>query len=193
MAKEIPVHPLDNFLKNIDFSGNGDVKVEVRREHGIVQLFAANGQADKLCDLLSISSNAGTPTTNRTLTSLPISPGQWLCVSAKPDENTTFTDRLKKRVKQSGHVSEQSDARVIFRISGEKATELMQKECRLDLRSPALESTWCASTQMAHIGVILHQVNQNPIYDIYVYSGFAEEFAQWLLHAGRQLEIKFLK
>ena len=104
-----------------------------------------------------------------------------------------FADGLRAKLKKNGYVSEQSDARVIFSLSGPRVREMMQKGCRLDLHPSVTQKGWCAQTQMAQAGVIIHQSDDAPTYDILVYSGFAQHFAEWLAHTGAQLGIGFAR
>ncbi len=184
-------HPLDQFLATHNSTTSGDVTVEVRRGHGMAHLFASKGKIEEMTALLSIGSTPALATASRSMTALPLSPAEWLAISAKPDTKSDFASRLSKKIKGAGFVSEQSDARVIFRISGPRTIELLQKECRLDLQSKAVGKNWCASTQMAHIGVILHCIDDKPSFDLYVYSGFSEDFANWIWHSGQQLGVVF--
>jgi len=67
----------------------------------------------------------------------------------------------------------------------------MQKGCRLDLHPSVASKGWCAQTQVAQTGALLHQVDDKPTYHVSVYSGFAQHFAEWLHHTGMQLGISF--
>ena len=185
------LHPLDDFFGdvNIPKSGKG-VTVTSIEGLGIVQVFASKGKAEVVEKALGIKETPGVASATRSYTALPICPGQWVLVSAKPDPKD-FAGSIAKKLKKNGYVSEQTDSRVILRLSGSRARELMQKGCRLDLHPSVTSKGWCAQTQMAQIGVLLHQIDAKPTYDLYVYSGFARDFADWLLHTGSQLDIGF--
>lgn len=191
MAKMFAAHPLEQFSESLKTPPGKGVTVEHLRGHGMVQVFAAKGSAAKVERALGIKQSPGKASVTKELTALPLSPGQWLVISAKPDTAGNFADKVKTRLKTSGYVSEQSDARVRLRLSGPRVLELMQKACRLDLDPAVTGPGWCAQTQMAQCGVILHQVDAEPVFDILVYSGFSRNFAEWLEHTGAQLGIRF--
>lgn len=190
MAEFITTHPLDAFLKGAHTVADPGVSVEVLKNQGIVQVFAKNGGAKAVETALGIKTKPGKASKVDDFIALPLAQGQWLLVSKDVDENG-FTQDIIDKLGSGGYVSEQSDSRVIFRISGPKAVELMQKGCRLDLHPSVTGANWCAQTQMAQIGILIHQVDRNPTYDLYVYSGFAQDFAEWLQHTGAQLGISF--
>ncbi|MEM9277358.1 MAG: sarcosine oxidase subunit gamma family protein [Pseudomonadota bacterium] len=190
MADFATTHPLDAFFDRVEAEKSETVSVKVLENHGIVQVFAAKGKTAAVERALKVKETPGKATKGKDYTAIPLSPGQWMFVSANAGSDG-FGDGIQARLKKNGYVSEQSDARVVFRISGDRARELMQKGCRLDLDPSAASKGWCAQTQMAQAGVIIHQVDDKPTYDILVYSGFAQHFAEWLEHTGAQLGIAF--
>lgn len=186
-------HPLDAFFENIEPGKNQTgITVENRIGHDIVQVFAANGKTAQVEKALGIRQSPGKASVTGNFTALPVSPGQWLVVSAKP-EPEGFAKGIAGKLKKNGHVSGQGGSRVILRLSGAKVRELMQKGCRLDLHPSVARKGFCAQTQMAQTGVLIHQVDDKPTYDLLIYSGFAHDFAKWLHHTGAQLGIRFSK
>lgn len=184
-------HPLDAFVADRPAAPKAPgVTVEIRRGHAMGNAFAISGEVTAVEKALKIKGTPGAATSSKDYSALPLSPGQWLLVSSAPADHG-FGEKLTKRLKGSGYYSEQSDSRVIFRISGRNARELMIKGCRLDLHPSVAKAGFCAQTQMAQIGVLIHQVEDAPVYDLFVYSGFAQEFAEWLDHSSAQYGIRF--
>ena len=190
MAKFVVSRPLDAFFEGREKQAErgAGVKIKAIENQGIAQVFASKGKTGAVERALKIKESPGKSTVTRELTALPISPGQWLVSASKTDG---FAIGLGKKLKKNGYVSEQSDSRVTFRISGPRARELMQKGCRLDLDPSVTSKGWCAQTTMAQIGTTIHQIDDSPTYDVMVYSGFAQEFAEWLDHTGAQLGVVF--
>lgn len=188
MADLSKVHPLGDLslLGGYD-DATKDVTLGVRHGCAMVQIFARKGQDAELVKKLKIGSEAGKASETRAFTALPLSPGQWMLISKKP-ATTEFGNGIAKKVKGVGYVSEQSDSRVCFRVSGLKARDLMSRGCRLDLHSKDAKKGFCAQTPIAQVGVLLHQVDDAPTYDLYVYSGFARSFWHWLTHTAAQFE-----
>ena len=183
--------PLDDFFSSLGNNPrSAGISIEDRRGLGIVQVFARNGKTAATAKALGIKETPGKVTETAAYTAIPMSPGQWLLVSKKADAKS-FATTVSKKLKSNGYVSEQSDARAVIRLSGKNARELMQKGCRLDLHPSSASKGWCAQTQMAQMGVTIHQVDDKPTYDLLVFSGFAQEFAEWLLHTGAQFGMKF--
>lgn len=190
MAKFSITTPLDQFFLRASKSGGKGVQVKAITECGIVQVFAAKGKTTVVERALKIKETPGKSTTTRDYAAIPVAPGQWMLVSSSK-AGMNFGEDLQKKLKKNGYVSEQSDGRMIFRLTGPRVVELMQKACRLDLHPSKTGKGWCAQTQMAQAGVIIHQTDTKPSYDVLVYSGFAQHFAEWLEHTGAQIGISF--
>ncbi len=174
------VAPLDG----VSISGAG-VTISIRNNLAIVQLFAKSGSSTKIENLLKIKNVPGVASKTKTFSALPLAPNQWMMISNKGSDGT-FGRSIAKRIRIFGHVSEQSDGRICIRISGPKARELMSRGCRLDLHPSVAKTGFCAQTTMAQVGVLLHQISDEPAYDLYVFPGFAHSFWQWLEHTAKQ-------
>ena len=185
MADFVKTHPLGDLAELSQSSGSdSDVTLTIRHGFSTAQVFARRGKESAAADKLKLSTEAGQATDSRNATYLPLSPGQWLAISKKSE--TAFAGQLSKKLKGLGYASDQSDSRVCFRISGPKARDVMSRGCRLDLHQSVAGKGFCAQTTMAQVGVIIHQSQSDPVYDIYVYSGFARSFWHWLSHTAAQ-------
>jgi sarcosine oxidase subunit gamma len=148
-------------------------------------LFAKNGKSAALAKKLKIGDTPGKASVTKTFTALPLSPGQWMLVASSGADGT-FAQSITKAIGALGYVSEQSDSRVCLSVSGEKARQVMAKGCRLDLHPSVVDTGFCAQTQMAQVGVLIHQSDDQPTYDLFVYSGFAASFWDWLEEASAE-------
>ncbi|MEE9375235.1 MAG: sarcosine oxidase subunit gamma family protein [Rhizobiaceae bacterium] len=189
MPKKIETNKMEDFhavtpLQGATIAGTG-VNICVREGLAIAQLFAKSGQGAKVERLLKIKGVPSVASSVNDVIALPLSPDQWLLISEK-ETNDNLSKRIGKKISKYGHVSEQSDGRVCIRISGLKARELMARGCRLDLHPSVTQSGFCAQTIMAQVGVIVHQVDEDPTYDLYVLSGFAHSFWHWLNQTSEQ-------
>ncbi len=151
----------------------------------VVQLFAKRGREAAVGSALGIGHTAGLATTNERLTAMPLAPGQWILTSTD-EGNGSFAAQLTQELGDDGYVSEQSHGRVIIRVSGHNARSLMQKGCRLDLHPSVATAGFCAQTSMAQVGVLIHQIDDEPTYDLHIYSGFALSFWHWLTSTAAQ-------
>lgn len=180
-----PLGDLDDLKCNV--FGESEVTLAVTKIPALVQLFAKKGQEDALAKKLKIATAPGWASDTAQFTALPIAPNQWILVSNKV-MGPAFADEISSKIGSLGYVSEQSESRARIRISGCKARELMSRGCRLDLHSSVVSKGFCAQTVMAQIGVLLHIVEDEPVYELYVYSGFARSFWHWLTETAQQFD-----
>lgn len=184
------VAPLGNFAPFTQGAGDGaGVNLSVQPAKAMVQLFARNGKADDVAKKLKLDALPGQATNCKDFVAFPLSPGQWMLVS-NADDLGKFAPVIEKKLSGIGYVSEQSDARICIRVSGPKARDLMSRGCRLDLHESVVSKGFCAQTQMAQVGVMIHQVDDAPVYDLYVYAGFARSFWHWLTETSAQFGVR---
>jgi sarcosine oxidase subunit gamma len=86
---------------------------------------------------------------------------------------------LREKLAGLASVSDQSHGRVIIRISGSKARNVLAKGTPVDLDRHEFPIGQCAVTQMAHIGVHLSRVGVDT-YDLSIFRGFATSFWEWI-------------
>lgn len=186
MEKINPLGDLSQIINAPQSHMDTHLAVTIRQIPAMVQLFAKHGQSDtvlKKLDIKTLPSRAGD---SKILTALPTAPSQWLLVSKELTESD-FAPTIENKINNLGYVSEQSDSRICIRVSGKKAHELMSRGCRLDLHPMATNEGFCAQTNMAQIGVLIHQVDNKPTYDLFVYSGFARSFWHWITETAKSL------
>lgn len=163
------------------------VKIEIHANLACAQVFASKGNEAKLATKLKIGAEPGQATRLKNYTMLPLAPAQWMAI-AQGEDSDTLHAKLNRSVGKLGYVSDQSDSRVCFRVSGPMARDLLSRGCRLDLRDGQFGKDRCAQTVMAQVGVLLHQLDDGPRYELYVYAGFARSFFDWLGHSAEQFE-----
>lgn len=159
------------------------------RRVALGQLFARRGQEGALAEKLRLPLAPGCSAVCEEYVALPLAPGQWMLL-AENDE-AGFCRRMAERIGDLGHISEQSDSRVAFRVSGGKAREMLAKGCALDTHPRVMKPWACAVTIMADVGVLLHQVDDAPSYDLLVYAGYAACFREWLEEAAAEFGFDF--
>ncbi|HEY8276342.1 MAG TPA: sarcosine oxidase subunit gamma family protein, partial [Methyloceanibacter sp.] len=77
-------------------------------------------------------------------------------------------------------ITEQSDSKVVIRLSGSCAREVLAKGCSLDLHPRVFKPGDAATTPIALIDCQLWQIDDTPSYDLAVPSSFAGSFWSWL-------------
>jgi methylglutamate dehydrogenase subunit D len=166
-------------------TSGAEVVLSDRRGLAIAQVFAKKGKTAAVAKKLGISDRPRVATIHKNYTALPLSPGQWM-LFANEGADGAFKRLLDDQIAKIGYVSEQSHSRAVIRISGSKAVEVLSRECRLDLHPGVAEVGFCAQTNMAKIGVLMHKVDDNPTFDLVVFSGFADSFWHWITHASAE-------
>ena len=177
------IYPLDGLLEGAP--ADAAVTIIDRRGLAIVQLMAVKGQSEALAKKLCIAGDPGKATLTESFTALPLSPGQWLLVAGEGRDGG-FARDIASRVEGLGYVSDQSHGRTCLRVAGPKSRDLMRKGCRLDLHPRVASPGFCAQTPIAQIGTLIHQIDDAPTYDLYLYPGLAKSFLRWLEEAAAE-------
>lgn len=188
MDELMKIHPLGVRKTLTVDAKNPDVTLSICDIPALVNVFAKRGQETAVMKKLGFETIPSQVANTSAFKALPISPGQWILISKK-DAGSLFAGKISKEIKSVGYVSEQSESRICIRISGPKARELMSRGCQLDLHPSIVSKGYCAQTTMAQVGVLLHVVDDEPIYDLYVYSGFARSFWHWLTETAQQFDV----
>lgn len=182
-------HPLEDIALPGTYGAEGadapGVILTDRRGLALCQLMARRDQAKALAERLGIGADPGRASTAENFTALPLSSGQWMLV-AEAGRDGAFTGGIAERAGDLGHASEQSHGRTAIRLAGPCARDVLAKACRLDLHRSVHQPGMCAQTPIAQIGVLLHQVDATPAYDLIVFAGFARHFWEWLTEAAAE-------
>lgn len=154
--------------------------IQLRQGLGIASVMAR-----KDVDPIAIGSKLGVPmptgpraTLNGARAVIGTGPGTWLVVEdgAAPD----FSDALAETLAGLASVSDQSSGYSVLRLSGPDARTLMRRGVAIDVDPLAFGPGSAATTVIAHIGVIMWQVDDQPTYDVATFRSFAGSFRHWL-------------
>lgn len=111
-------------------------------------------------------------------------PGTWLALGDAP---TGHAERLRTALGRLAAVSDQSGAYVILQISGPGARTVLQRGAPVDLHPAAFGPGSVAVTVIAHIGVVIRQLDDAPAYEVAVFRSYAASFRHWLGQAAAAL------
>ena len=78
-----------------------------------------------------------------------------------------------------------SAGRTVIRLSGPRARDVLAKGCGLDLHPRAFAVGRCTQTPVAHVGALLHHVD-DAVWDLYVPRSTARHFWEWLTEAAAE-------
>jgi sarcosine oxidase subunit gamma len=112
------------------------------------------------------------------LTILGTGPSTWLAISEEGAGD--WFDRLHHEIGPIASLSDQSSGYVVWRLSGAFARTLLQRGAAIDFHPGVFKPGSVATTMIAHIGVIIWQVDDEPTYDIALFRSFATSFRRWL-------------
>lgn len=115
-------------------------------------------------------------------------PAAWLARADKPAPD--WADAISGQLADLASVTEVSDSYRVFRISGGNARRLLHRGAFIDLHPTAFAPGSVAVTVIAHIGVILRQLDDVPTYEIAVFRSFGESFRHWLTTAAANLDVE---
>ena len=145
------------------------VELSVRHPASIVTVIARMGCAEPLGDAIENIKNCNARWAGF---------DQYYAVADGWREGALYRE-LKERLGSIATVSDQSHGRVIIRISGPNARQVLAKGTPVDLHQDEFPIGKSAVTQMAHVGVHLTRTGENT-FELSVFRGFAESFWEWL-------------
>lgn len=119
------------------------------------------------------------------MTAVGTGPGAWLILCDGACEN--FAESLTDRLTGLASVSDQTSGYVLHRMSGPDARTALQRGAALDFDPSIFGPGSAATTVIAHIGVILWQVDDRPSYDLAIFRSFADSFGHWLSQTAASL------
>ncbi len=175
--------------------GDAGVAMAERRFPAIVDLRGDISQeafAAAVTDALGFALPAEPNTTagEDNLRALWLGPDEWWVVCR--DRPTLAEDLAKALEGQGAAVTEVGESRTCIRVSGPHARDLIAKGCPLDLHPKVFATGHCAQGMLAKAGILLHQVSDEPAYDIYVLRSFAEYLWHWLEDAAQEYGVTVL-
>jgi len=112
-------------------------------------------------------------------------PDLWLAV-AERGEDRDLAAELEGVLAGVASVVDQSDGRVVVRISGSRARDVLAKGVPIDLHPRAFKPGDVAITHASHTGIILWQVDDAPTYECAMFRSYADSFAHWLFESAAE-------
>ncbi len=95
---------------------------------------------------------------------------------------------LSEITEDEAAVVELTDSRTVLRIQGESPRQILAKGLPIDLHKSVFPRGSIAQGSIGHIGVVVHLVSASTddTFDLYVSSGFARSFWDWLTLAATE-------
>jgi sarcosine oxidase subunit gamma len=151
---------------------------------GLATLAARKGQAGALKEAVASAYGVELPDGSRMARGRSVSfvgygPGQWLAVSESL-ANEALAEDLKRRLGALASISDQSGGRIVLRVRGPRARDVLAKGLPIDLHPQRFASGSAATSTLSLMGVQIWQVDEAPTYDIALFRSLSESFWRWL-------------
>jgi sarcosine oxidase subunit gamma len=163
-------------------AGAAGLVIEERTDLSFASVIARRGKRDALVSAVETAYGIALPNGPRRITRGSVTfagtaPDQWIA-SAEGAEAANFAARVRGRIGLFAAVSDQSDARLVLRLSGPKVRAVLAKGVPLDLHPKAFRPGDVATTQVAYIGVQLDRIDET--FQITAPRSMAGSFWSWL-------------
>ncbi len=104
---------------------------------------------------------------------------QWLA-AAESSVGADFVARLREHLAGLASITDQSDGRVVLRLSGERVRDVLVKGVPVDLHPRGFKTGDVASTLVAHMGVQIEQIDDRPTFQLMAFRSLTGSLWSWL-------------
>lgn len=134
---------------------------------------------------IALPISPGTTATNGKVTALWTGPDEWLVTN---DDDIGGSLAALRGVLAGRHaaVTDVSDGLAAIEVSGTRAIDLLRKGCGIDLHPRAFVTGRCARTGLAQVTVVLHRLDDEPRFRLYVDRSAADYLWAWLADAAQE-------
>jgi sarcosine oxidase subunit gamma len=165
-------------------SGDRPVVIAERTGLTVAQVWARRGKTDELDAAVRAAAGLELPQGPKRAASpgvamIGIGPHEWLLI-AEGEQGRAGLARLKEAVQGLASVVDQSQAKAVLRLAGQRARDVLAKGCGLDLHQRVFKSGDAATTQIALIPCQLWQLDDTPSFELAVPLGYAASLWSWL-------------
>ncbi|MBZ9797419.1 sarcosine oxidase subunit gamma [Mesorhizobium sp. ES1-4] len=190
--------PLERALVSEPYGVQGEAGVALTeiRNFDLVQVMARRGKASEMATAAKGHFGVAAPETPKAVRTADAT-----LIWSGPDQFFVLSKGGRQSVKSlvpifaaSASLSDQSHARVLISISGDKARALLAKLSSIDLYPAAFPVGAVAATSMDHTSVTLWRGNDAPggraVFNVLVFATFAESLWQTMLDSGAEYGIE---
>ena len=159
-----------------------DVNIIQQSPYGLLNLRGAEDICKRFNAVLGfeLPRTPNSTTGNREITAMWLGPDEWL-VKMDDGKEVALADALREAVKgRHAAITQVSDSCLVFRISGNDAAAVLNQGTGIDLHPRTFSTGICVRTSLGKMAVILHQVDDAPSYDVYIWRSYANYSSLWL-------------
>lgn len=168
-----------------------DLRISEQADLGIATIMS-RGLDEQLAQCVSSQFNVELPSgptrsSYKDISFVGIGPGTWLC--CRQGATPTWVGELTSQVAGLASVSDQSSGYTVLRLSGAAARVLLSRGAFIDLDALVFGSGSAAVTDIAHIGVIMWQLDDVPTYEVAIFRSLTESFLHWIEMTSAAIKI----
>jgi sarcosine oxidase subunit gamma len=163
-------------------AGAAGLTIEERTDLSFASVIAKRGKRDALVSAVETAYGVALPNGPRrvsrgSVTFAGTGPDQWMA-SAEGAEAQNFAARVRGRIGLFAAVADQTDARLVLRLSGPQMRAVLAKGVPLDLHPKVFKPGDVATTLVAYIGVQLDRIDET--FQLTAPRSMAGSFWSWL-------------
>lgn len=186
MAEPVALTPLSAFAQlAVPGAGGGrsSLVVAERRGLGLATVTLRKGAEavfeSRLQDAFGISLGHGPRVSaGADVAFVGTGPRRWLAV--RPGGGWRFAADLAGTLAGVASVADQSSGYAVLRLSGPRVRDVLAKGVPVDLDASVFKAGEAAVTLAGHVGIILWQAGEGPVFDVAVFRSMAGDFWYWL-------------
>lgn len=162
----------------------------------LAELTAFKGQKEALATVILTSFGIALPAANKSasqggVTFVSVGPGKWF-VTGEGEAARDLLAKLEKAAGSLAAVVDQSDARAVVEISGDKARSALAKGVMVDLDPVAFKTGDAAVSFAVQFWITLWQTNDTPTYRLAVFRSMGRDLLHWLESSSAEFGYEIL-
>ena len=171
-------------------AGITGLAIEERTDLAFASVIAKRGKRFALINAVNTAFGVALPdgprrATRGTVTFAGTGPDQWIA-SAEGSEAAGFAAKVRARIGPFAAVADQSDSRLVLRLSGPRVRNVLAKGVPVDLHPNAFKPGDVASTVIGYIGMQIDMLDGAPTYQLTAPRSMAGSFWSWLTSAAAE-------
>jgi len=144
----------------------------------------ADSDAVKAAVGVALPAEANTVAEGNNIAALWLGPAEWLLVGPAGAEAAINDALVEALAGSSTGIVDVTEGRTTIRLSGPMARDVLSMGCPLDLHPRFFGAGRCAQSFIVRSTIILHQVEDAPVYDVFVERSQSDYLFQWFETAG---------
>jgi len=171
-------------------AGTSGLVIEERADLAFASVIAKRGKRFALVNAVNTAFGVALPdgprrATRGLVTFAGTGPDQWIA-SAEGSDAPGFAARLRSRLGPFAAVADQSDARLVLRVSGPRVRDVLAKGVPVDLHPKVFKPGDVAGTVVGYINTQVDMLDDAPTFQLAAPRSMAGSFWSWLTAAAAE-------